>query len=56
MLPDSESALGIIGKDATLTGRVDLWQQVLKLVDEKPVLGWGYRAMWQPDDPSTEVG
>ncbi len=55
VLPDSESALGIIGKDATLTGRVDLWQQVLKLVDEKPVLGWGYRAMWQPDDPSTEV-
>jgi O-antigen ligase len=55
VLPDSQSALGFIGKDVTLTGRVNLWQEVLKLVDEKPLLGWGYRAMWQPDDSTTEV-
>lgn len=52
-LPDSQAAFGMIGKDATLTGRVDFWPSILKLVDERPVLGWGYRAMWQPDDPTT---
>lgn len=55
VFPDSQAALGIIGKDSTLTGRVGLWHEVLKLVDEKPVLGWGYRAMWQPDDSTTSV-
>jgi O-antigen ligase len=43
----------MIGKDPSLTGRVDFWPSILKLVDERPVLGWGYRAMWQPDDPTT---
>lgn len=53
VLPDPQSAFGMIGKDSTLTGRVDFWPSILKLVDERPALGWGYRAMWQPDDPTT---
>jgi exopolysaccharide production protein ExoQ len=53
VLPDAQSAFGMIGKDPTLTGRVSFWPSILKLVDERPLLGWGYRAMWQPDDPTT---
>ena len=53
LLPEPQSALHFIGKDSTLTGRTDLWPAILKLVEERPILGWGYRAMWQPDDATT---
>ena len=47
---DAGSFLGLIGKDPTLTGRTDIWSAVIELIYEKPVLGWGYRAMWVPTD------
>ena len=49
----SYSALSALGKDSTLTGRTELWHLVLELVKERPLLGWGYRAMWQASDPMT---
>jgi O-antigen ligase len=49
----SYSALSALGKDSTLTGRTGLWHLVLKLVKERPLLGWGYRATWQSSDPMT---
>jgi exopolysaccharide production protein ExoQ len=42
-----------VGKDATLTGRTLVWSLVSDLIDERPVLGWGYQAMWQLTDPAT---
>lgn len=50
---DPESALNAIGKDATLTGRTTVWDIVLAFIRERPVLGWGYRAMWVVGDPTT---
>jgi O-antigen ligase len=44
---------GLLGKDATLTGRTLLWPLVLELIDKRPLLGWGYRAMWQSADAIT---
>lgn len=46
-------ALSAIGKDATLTGRTTLWDVVFTLIKEKPLLGWGYHAMWVLNDPTT---
>ena len=34
------------GKDATLTGRTDLWQTGLSVIADHPWLGVGYRAFW----------
>jgi exopolysaccharide production protein ExoQ len=48
-------ALGILGRDITLTGRTQLWPAVVQLIEERPILGWGYRAMFQSDDASTAV-
>jgi exopolysaccharide production protein ExoQ len=48
-------ALSIVGRDATLTGRTDLWPAVIKLIEQRPVLGWGYRAMFQSTDASTAL-
>lgn len=34
------------GKDATLTGRTDLWATGLSFIAERPLQGLGYRAFW----------
>lgn len=50
-----EFALGILGKDTGLTGRTELWSSVIPLIEQRLVLGWGYRAMWQANDASAIV-
>jgi O-antigen ligase len=37
---------GLIGKDPSLTGRTDIWAAVLRRVQERPILGYGYGAFW----------
>lgn len=41
--------LGLLGKDETLTGRTDIWAELLAAIDRKPALGYGYLAFWGPD-------
>lgn len=36
-----------IGKDATLTGRTDLWPLVIEMIGKQPWLGYGYGGFWQ---------
>ncbi|GAB2553375.1 O-antigen ligase family protein [Spirosoma aerophilum] len=36
----------LTGKDLTFTGRVDLWDMVVKSMSEKPLTGYGYGAFW----------
>lgn len=40
----SEDLVAIIGRDATLTGRTDIWRIVLEAAWQKPLLGFGYYA------------
>jgi O-antigen ligase len=50
-IPDE--LFGLIGKDATFTGRTDIWEQLIIAIKEKPVLGYGYGTFWQdPLGPS----
>lgn len=42
-----------LGKDPTLTGRTYLWQRADALVAQKPLLGWGYQAIWMGDGTET---
>jgi exopolysaccharide production protein ExoQ len=51
---DLGSLTSLIGKDATLTGRVDLWHEVLPYGDRRPWLGYGYGAFWIEDSPLTQ--
>jgi O-antigen ligase len=53
LLYNADLLLSVFGKDATLTGRTDLWLTTLELIKQKPVLGWGYYATWVPTDPQT---
>jgi exopolysaccharide production protein ExoQ len=50
---DAELLLSAFGKDPTLTGRTGLWTVVMSLIAERPILGYGYRAMWVLNDAST---
>lgn len=50
---DPTSGLALIGKNATLTGRTDFWPLVVDLIRQKPLLGWGYGAMWLAGDDTS---
>lgn len=43
--------LDALGKDATLTGRTDIWKMTWNAVQDRPWTGYGYAAFWQ-----TELG
>lgn len=36
----------VFKKDPTLTGRTYLWAQADRLIDQRPVIGHGYRSIW----------
>lgn len=40
--------LDLLGKSEDLTGRLDIWEAVIGLAAERPLLGWGYIGYWQP--------
>lgn len=41
--------LGLIGKDETLTGRTNIWIELVAAIEQKPALGYGYLAFWGLD-------
>ncbi|WP_017969301.1 O-antigen ligase family protein [Rhizobium leguminosarum] len=44
-------ALEALGKDATLTGRVPLWELVDREISDRWFLGYGYQAFWTTANP-----
>ncbi|WP_300545193.1 O-antigen ligase family protein [Maricaulis sp.] len=42
--------LALLGRDATLTGRTDIWVILAGQVAEQPWTGYGYKAFWTVDD------
>ena len=39
--------MGWLGKDATLTGRTDIWSAALVMIRERPWLGYGFSGFWR---------
>jgi len=46
LLAFPEVIFQVLGRDATLTGRTDLWSKLLPVIANRPVLGYGYAAFW----------
>jgi len=44
-----------IGKDASLTGRTELWPIILNMIWNRPLFGYGYGAFWVDTDNVTNV-
>lgn len=42
----SDAMLGLLGKDATLTGRTRIWAAIMRRIEERPWTGYGYGAVW----------
>lgn len=42
----SDVVFEILGKDATLTGRTKIWAAVMRQIEERPWLGYGYATIW----------
>lgn len=40
------TVLGALGRDATLTGRTNIWAAVLDMIWQRPWLGYGYSGFW----------
>lgn len=47
VITDVEAALGIFGKDTTLTGRTELWEYATATIGDRLWYGYGYGAFWQ---------
>ena len=43
---DLEAVFGLVGRDSSLTGRLPLWQEVVKAIAARPLLGYGYSGFW----------
>ena len=53
---NAATVLGTIGKDATLTGRTDMWPYIIDMVAKQPWLGYGYNGFWNDwDSPGATV-
>lgn len=45
-----------LGKDLTFTGRTDLWELVIEMIKQRPLLGYGYHGFWRRyEGPSATV-
>lgn len=48
---DTDALLEAIGKDSTLTGRLEIWAEAWRSIEERPLLGYGYAGFWNRDSP-----
>jgi len=46
VLANAEPVFTALGRDATLTGRTELWAVVVANIAERPWLGYGFNAFW----------
>jgi len=46
-----ESGLEMMGRNATLTGRTDIWEKAISVGVTQPWLGFGYRTFWVNNGP-----
>lgn len=46
----------LLDKDITLTGRTQLWSDIIDQLGRRPILGYGYEAYWNGwDSPAAEI-
>lgn len=50
-----EIAVTTLGRDASLSGRTDIWLAVVDKVSERPLLGYGVGGFWSKHGPAIEV-
>ncbi len=51
---DLDGVFGLVGRDSSLTGRLPLWQEVVKAIAARPLLGYGYSGFWVAESPDIQ--
>jgi O-antigen ligase len=46
----------LIGRNATLTGRTQIWAGLIPEVEQRPLLGSGFSSFWTPDNRAVHIG
>jgi exopolysaccharide production protein ExoQ len=49
LMIDSDQILELLGRDPTLTGRSDIWAWSYPLIADRPIFGYGYEALNDPE-------
>jgi O-antigen ligase len=49
----ADAIFDILGKDATLTGRTEIWTAALRQIEKRPWTGYGYGVVWDATGPWT---
>jgi len=47
---NADTWLERMGKERTLTGRTEIWEEVSFLADDRPLVGYGYCALWTAEN------
>lgn len=47
LLANIDVIFNALGRDATLTGRIGIWQFAMVMIEQEPLLGYGYNAFWE---------
>ena len=50
-----EEVFALAGRDASLTGRVPLWQAIWPEIMRSPLIGHGYAGFWNADSPTVQM-
>lgn len=45
-----DGILASLGRDATLSGRIPLWENLFEMIDKRPWFGYGFQAFWLGDE------
>lgn len=48
---DASGGFSLLERDASLSGRTDLWEMIAGLVQQHGLFGWGFMAFWRADNP-----
>lgn len=52
---NSARVLDVLGKTASLNGRAVIWDAVIRLAAESPLIGFGWSRSWTPGSPHSEA-
>lgn len=56
LLLEPELVFQLLGRDATLTGRTDIWSALVGIIEARPLFGYGYGAFWDiGSEPAYQV-
>lgn len=55
LLTNTSSLISALGKDETLTGRTEIWKNLIGHIGDRPITGFGWSRLFTPDTPISTI-